>query len=232
MKFLYLDTSYQYCRLALIEEQGASLVKDQMGHRGMENTVFEFLEAFKQEGLDLASIDALVVLRGPGSFTGLRIGMSIMKSLAYAFKKPLLSLSTLEVHAHMLGYKLGSEAVVLTLMDARNQRAFGRLQQGEQVLVEDGAGTLEEWKEKANPYVSQLSASLETQSLLPEFNYQATQNTLEDYDYASIYALCMKVYEKGEKDPFKQSLAYLAPTQVERLQNIELRLEDGIEFLT
>lgn len=231
MKFLYLDTSYRYCRLAILEENACPFIKEIQGLKGMENTVFQYLEELKQTGFNLEELDAFVVLKGPGSFTGLRIGMSIMKTLAYALKKPLIGLSTLAVHSQMLASYSEGEDCILTLMDARNERAFGRLQQGKTILIDDVAQSLSFWAEKAAPFSEQLLASLETAQLLPDFSYKFQKNTLEHYDYKALYLLCKAAYLQEEKDPFKQTLSYLAPTQVERLQNIHIELEEGIEFL-
>lgn len=54
-------------------------------------------QLIKLTGIDLKTIDAVAVAAGPGSYTGLRVGMASAKGLCYALKKPLIALSTLEI---------------------------------------------------------------------------------------------------------------------------------------
>lgn len=54
-------------------------------------------QLIKSSGIDLKTIDAVAVASGPGSYTGLRVGMASAKGLCYALKKPLITLSTLEI---------------------------------------------------------------------------------------------------------------------------------------
>ncbi|MDD2586585.1 MAG: tRNA (adenosine(37)-N6)-threonylcarbamoyltransferase complex dimerization subunit type 1 TsaB [Syntrophomonadaceae bacterium] len=69
----------------------------------------------------LDDIDAIAVTIGPGSFTGLRIGMATVKGLCLASGKPLVGISTLEVLAHNI---TGSDAMVCPLLDARKQEVY------------------------------------------------------------------------------------------------------------
>lgn len=74
--------------------------------------------------IPLADIDAFAVTQGPGSFTGLRIGVSTVKGLAFAAGKPLIGISSLEVLAHQAGDEGG---VVCPMIDARRNEVYWRL---------------------------------------------------------------------------------------------------------
>lgn len=69
----------------------------------------------------LDDITAIAVTTGPGSFTGLRIGMAAVKGLCLASGKPLAGISTLEALAHNI---IGSDALVCPLLDARKQEVY------------------------------------------------------------------------------------------------------------
>jgi tRNA threonylcarbamoyladenosine biosynthesis protein TsaB len=87
--------------------------------------VFEAIDGvleLSQVALD--EIDAFGVTRGPGSFTGLRIGISAVKGLAFATGKPMLGISTLDALAHQVQ---GDGPLVCALMDARRDEIYWRV---------------------------------------------------------------------------------------------------------
>lgn len=69
----------------------------------------------------LDDIDFIAITEGPGSFTGLRIGMAAAKGLSLASDKPLIGISTLDVLAHNIA---GNNALVCPLLDARKQEVY------------------------------------------------------------------------------------------------------------
>ena len=76
----------------------------------------------------LSDMDAFVVARGPGSFTGLRIGISVIKGLAYATKKPALGVSSLDGIAFRFA---DSSMPVCVMMDARRKEVYSAVYQFE-----------------------------------------------------------------------------------------------------
>lgn len=76
--------------------------------------------------LGIEQIDALAIAIGPGSFTGLRIGASTWKGLAYAAQKPLVAVPTLDALSRLAG---GFEGTVAVALDARMQEVFGAIYQ-------------------------------------------------------------------------------------------------------
>ena len=67
-------------------------------------------------------LDGLAVSIGPGSFTGLRIGVSTMKGLAFAYQLPLMGVPTLDAMSHLVSLRDG---LLCTLLDARMKEVFG-----------------------------------------------------------------------------------------------------------
>jgi len=76
----------------------------------------------QENGIQLADVDAFGVGLGPGSFTGLRIGMATVKGLAMAMDKPLLGVSTLDG----LAFNCSGDAPLCALLDARKQEVYRR----------------------------------------------------------------------------------------------------------
>ena len=71
--------------------------------------------------LDLSTIDAIAVSKGPGSFTGLRIGSATAKGLALALDKPIIPIPTVDAIAYNL---YGVEKIVCPLMDAKRNQVY------------------------------------------------------------------------------------------------------------
>jgi tRNA threonylcarbamoyladenosine biosynthesis protein TsaB len=79
-------------------------------------------ELLQKNGFTPADVTHYAVTTGPGSYTGIRIGISAVKAMAYAAKKPVLGFSTLEVLAWP--YRNCARTLVCPMIDARNSRAY------------------------------------------------------------------------------------------------------------
>lgn len=84
-------------------------------------------ELFKKAALKPAEIDAIAVSHGPGSYTGLRIGVTIAKTLAWTLQKPLVGISSLKVLAANANENNG---LVCSLFDARRQNVYAAVYRG------------------------------------------------------------------------------------------------------
>jgi len=78
-------------------------------------------QGFKKIGRNPLELDLISVTSGPGSFTGLRIGMSYCKGLSYALKKPIISVSNFEI---LVAQANGNHWPIYTLIDAKRGRVY------------------------------------------------------------------------------------------------------------
>lgn len=131
MKILALDTSTEACSVALWVD-GAALERFELGSQHSDRILPMTHEILAEAGLALSRLDAVAFGRGPGSFTGLRIGAGVAQGLAYGADVPVAPVSSLAALAQ------GVEAPrVLAAFDARmNQLYWGAYVRNAQGLVE------------------------------------------------------------------------------------------------
>ncbi len=125
MKILAVDSSAKACSAALTEDNkviGSFFINTTLTH---SQTLVPMIDAvLKNTSTDIKSIDAFAVSAGPGSFTGVRIGVSAVKGMAMPLNKPCISVSTLEA----MPYNLISEnCVAVCVMDARCNQVYNAL---------------------------------------------------------------------------------------------------------
>ena len=98
---LAIDTSTDTASLALV--QGSQVLAELTWHSGQNHTVEllpQLTHLLNQTKINLHSINCIIVARGPGSFNGLRVGISTAKGLAFSLGIPIVGISTLEVDAY------------------------------------------------------------------------------------------------------------------------------------
>lgn len=94
---LNLETATTVCSVSLAKDGKLLALKEINGdYSHAENLTVFIEEVVKQAGINLKEIDGVAVSKGPGSYTGLRIGVSTAKGLCYSLDKPLISINTLE----------------------------------------------------------------------------------------------------------------------------------------
>ncbi len=122
MRILALDTSTNVATAAILEDDVIigeySCNKGKTHSQRLMPMIQSLLEAV---GLKAADMDAFAASIGPGSFTGLRIGVTTVKAMAFAAQKPVVSVYTLDALAFNLA---GSKAIICPVIDARNNQVF------------------------------------------------------------------------------------------------------------
>ena len=122
MKILALESSAVACSVALTEDD--FLIAEAYQNNGLTHSVTLMPmceDLLKNCGLTLQDMDVIAVAAGPGSFTGLRIGVSAAKGLGWALDKPCAKVSTLEAMAWNLSALKGD---ICPVMDARRSQVY------------------------------------------------------------------------------------------------------------
>ena len=125
MKILALETSAKAVSAALTEDGKVLASGYQDTGLTHSRTLMPIVEhIFANTGMTVAECDAIAVAAGPGSFTGIRIGVAAAKGLAFAADKPAVGVSTLAAMARNVAFAAG---LVVCAMDARRQQIYNAL---------------------------------------------------------------------------------------------------------
>jgi tRNA threonylcarbamoyladenosine biosynthesis protein TsaB len=136
VKVLAIETATAVCATSIVEGEKVLAELSCEEERGHAERLVGFIETISREsGVPLRDVDGIAVSIGPGSFTGLRIGLSVAKGLALALGKPLTAVSTLEALARNCGNIGGEDDVVVPLLDARRDELFAAMYRREGDLL-------------------------------------------------------------------------------------------------
>ncbi|SDW05505.1 tRNA (adenosine(37)-N6)-threonylcarbamoyltransferase complex dimerization subunit type 1 TsaB [Tepidimicrobium xylanilyticum] len=121
MKVLAVDTSTVIATCAVLDEEnllGEFSLNQNFGHS--ENLVPMVKTLLENLNLKVSDIDLYAVATGPGSFTGLRIGIATVKAFAHVYNKPIVGISTLEG----LAFNVRTSGIIVPMIDARRNRVY------------------------------------------------------------------------------------------------------------
>jgi len=189
----------------------------------------------KATNLTLSDIDAFAISAGPGSFTGLRIGISAIKGMAIAEDKPCIGVSTLFSMSHSL---INFEGIIATAMDARCNQFYCALflSDGENItrLTEDMALSFDDYKALLEKEIKKQNCKALIMGDGAELFMKLSQGEIEGLRLAdevcrfqSAKAVC-KAAEKEFKEGKAQKSAELLPIYL-RLPQAERELKKKTE---
>lgn len=123
MKVLSVDTAEQGCSIAIVEDGVPLAVRFESGLKNHSVTLMPMISQLVGDAGShrLKDLDGFIVSRGPGSFTGLRIGISTVKGLAMAAGRPVAGISTLDGVAWRLSH---ADRPVCAMLDARRKEVY------------------------------------------------------------------------------------------------------------
>jgi tRNA threonylcarbamoyladenosine biosynthesis protein TsaB len=126
MKVLAIDTSTMLGGIAVCDDSAGMIAEVRLNVKSThsERLMAEIDHILKQSALSISDMDVFAIAVGPGSFTGLRIGLSTAKGLSYATGRPIVAVPTLEAFAWNFPF---SRYPVCTLLDARRKEVYAAL---------------------------------------------------------------------------------------------------------
>jgi len=158
---LCLETATPSCSVALIHNgEVLACEEDPKGQNHSEKITLFIDSVMKKAGISYNQLDAVAVSMGPGSYTGLRIGVSTAKGLCYATDKPLIAIDTLHAMAFGGKTKASSEnAVLVPMIDARRMEVYAeifdkninRIEETKAIIIDENS--FSELKQKHDVYL-------------------------------------------------------------------------------
>ena len=192
MLTLCIDTSFRYLALALIKDDKiiASYQKDCL--KKLSESIFVVMDdLFKKNDISPKEIDAICIAKGPGSYTGVRIAMTIAKTLGQVSDIDLYTISTLKLYA-------SGSAKTMVVMDARASRAYIGAYDAGKTLIADTVMALSDIDSSSYELVGDLHI-LGKEDIHPDIA-SAFLKTKETWDRIKEVAYLTPEYLKATSD--------------------------------
>lgn len=125
MKILAIETSCDICSVSLLEDNNLILELKETAVKNHSESLMPLIDKlFKETNTCLNNVDLFSVDNGPGSFTGIRIGLSTVKAFCDVTKKPCIAVSSLEA----LAYTVDTEdAYICSMIDAKHENVYASI---------------------------------------------------------------------------------------------------------
>ncbi|TGY42567.1 tRNA (adenosine(37)-N6)-threonylcarbamoyltransferase complex dimerization subunit type 1 TsaB [Clostridium sartagoforme] len=230
MKILSIDSASKVATVAILDDN--NLIAEYTLNNKLEHStlIMDIVDKLlKDSDLDIDDIDGFAVSKGPGSFTGLRIGMATIKGLSLGSNKPYISISSLDALAHSL---VNFDGIICPMMDALRNSVYTCLYKGEngnlENLIDYSALEIEELvallKEKNEKVIFTGDAVNKHKEYIMENlpNAIFAPIHLSIIRASSLGELGMKKLLNGEQDDLNSSPFYLKKPQAQR--ELEKRL--------
>jgi len=230
MKILSVDSSSVTASVAITEN--GKIVSEKFINNGLTHsqTLMPMVEnVINESGVSVKDIDLFAITNGPGSFTGVRIGVALVKGIAFGKDLPCVSVSTLDALAENLR---GLEGIIVPCMDARRSQVYT-------ATYRCTSGNLEKLTEDRAIPLTELAADLGAYSgekiYLTGDGYKGAKSALEQMGIAventpelliaeNAYSVAVTAKKKHDKGEVTSDLA-IAPTYLRMPQAERERLE-------
>ena len=139
---LCLETATPTCSVALSDGEKTLALRECQGKNAHSEKITLFIkEVMDKVGIGYHQLDAVAVSKGPGSYTGLRIGVSTAKGICYAADLPLMAIDTLQAMAYGMRDRLGAELqpgdLLVPMIDARRMEVYCAVFDAEMNRIQD-----------------------------------------------------------------------------------------------
>lgn len=217
--FLIIDTALEQAIVALSKD--GKIIAERSNKEAHSHASFiqvAIANILEEQQMAMTVLDAIVVTLGPGSYTGLRVGLATAKGIAYTLQKPLIGLSTLNALA-AAAIQLAPKSItgpyqIFSMIDARRMEVFGAIYDAscnpilqEQALVLDQL----KWNDLiSQPTICIGNGHVKTKEFSPTFNVTYIEGT---YTSQTLLDMAMAKWETGQFE----DIAYIGPNYLKEV---------------
>lgn len=203
---LYIDTSSSYLYAAIVSDNEVKEeIKQEYGHQLSKVALPEIVTMFESSNITPQDITKIIVVNGPGSFTGIRIGITIAKVYAWSLKVPITTVTSLEAMAA----SSEKDLVRVPIIDARRGFCYAAIfDQNDKAVLEPTYITYEKLEEKLKN-ISKYKIISNDQEKLP-----IKAEVMESYD-PNFIEIVKEFKNKNEINPHAVNPNYLKLTEAE-----------------
>ena len=223
MKILSIDSTANTSTVALLENDKLLGIYTANTKNTHSETLLPMVEtALKHYGITIDEVELFAVSAGPGSFTGVRIGVATLKGIAFGKSKPCVAVSTLEAIAENAKAR---EGLICPVMNARRSQVYTALfsSDGEKLtrLMPDSALSINELDELLSKYEHPVTFCGDGYGITLKALKNTTASPLPDrlrhQSAYSVAQVALRKYESGEyTNDTDLTVTYLRPSQAER----------------
>jgi len=231
MKLLAIDTTGAYSSIAIYDDGIIAQIINSEDYSHLQKLIPTVQKIMEEEEITENDFDAIAVSMGPGSFTGIRIGMATAKALAQLWNKPIITVPTLATFAFRnYDFEDGKKYAYCPIFDAKRQQIYGGayLKNSDSPIIPDGAYDLSD-------YLNKLSTALKNSDIneLCFFGdgIKAYEKEIDEFGFPHFFAedddvfqtalgcanLGAKLFLEGKQtDCFNAQPEYLRAAEAER----------------
>ena len=230
MKILAIDSTAHTSSVAVLEnDKLIALYTVNTDNTHSETLLPMVKSALLTANVTIDEIDAFAASNGPGSFTGVRIGASTVKGLAFGKNKICVEVSTIEA----LSYNLeGFNGIVCPIMNARRGQVYTGIFKGGKRLMDDACMLLCDLVPKLLEYGEKIYFTGDGYELIEDMAIENKCITPEQLRYSNAYSVGKLAYEKIQRGEYTTdtgfSVNYLRKPQAEREREERLKKEGSI----
>ena len=203
---LHLETATKVCSVAISNNGTVISIKETVsdGYTHSESLTLFIQDVLNQAQLELADLSAVSVSAGPGSYTGLRIGLSTAKGLCFALNIPLIAIDTLTALKNVMP---SGEMPVIPMLDARRMEVYAQVYdaQGQTLQELDAIVLTEDSFSDFEPFIVLGDGAAKCKEMWRHRTITWKENVL-----CSAKGQASIAYEKFQKKEF-ENLAYFSP---------------------
>ena len=205
MRILYIDTTTTYLYTGVVEDNRLlKEIKKEYSKDLSSVTLKNISDMLDSIHLKIKDIDKIMVVNGPGSFTGIRIGVTIAKTIAYILNKDIITISSLEAMA--------LSSITIPIIDARREYVYGS------IYDKDNNPILKD------QYIKLDTLILSTNTLLDDYTFIGNNNLVENiekYD-PDILKIVNKYKDRESINPHLVNPIYLKKTEAEENKKVDI----------